>query len=138
MRRVIRRTDRMHPQRGVDVKAARGSDVRLIHADGRVQRVELAVDVRDAERILIDKRQLPHPGARKRLGRVAPHAAKAEHDHMAAPQPLDGVGPEDHPRAQKLFIHSCFLLRKKDRPPGRSFFIRWFSRRTSCRRPRWP
>ena len=84
MRGVVARTDEMQPDVGVDVAAARSERVGLILANGGVQCLELTVQIRGADSVIVDECQLADARAHQRLDRVAAHAAKAEHGHMAA------------------------------------------------------
>ena len=84
MRGVVARTDEMENDVRIDVIAACGEGVGLIFADGGVQCLELTVQIRGADSVVVDERQFADARAHQRLDRVAAHAAKAEHGHMAA------------------------------------------------------
>ena len=89
----------MDPEAGVDVPAPPGGCFGLIFPHGGGQGVQLAVDIGEAQGILVHQGQLSHPGAGQDLGGVAAHAAQAEHRHMAAGEPVQGPVPQDHFRA---------------------------------------
>ena len=58
VRGIVARTDEMQPDVGVDVAAACGEGVGLIFADGGVQCLELTVQIRGADSVVVDERQL--------------------------------------------------------------------------------
>ena len=58
VRGVVARTDEVQSDIGVDVAAARGERVGLILADGGVQRLELTVQIRGADSVIVDECQL--------------------------------------------------------------------------------
>lgn len=78
VRGVVARTDEVQSDVGVDVAAARGERVGLILANGGVQCLELTVQIRGADSVVVDERQLTDARAHQRLDRVAAHAAKAD------------------------------------------------------------
>lgn len=80
---VIPRADEVQPDIWVDVAAARGKSISLILTDRGVQRLELAVEVRAADAVVVNERQLADTGAHQRLDCVAADAAEAENGHMA-------------------------------------------------------
>ena len=93
---VIGGAQGVDPDVRVDVPAPPGRRLRLILPHGGGQGVQLAVDVGEAQGVLIHQGQLPHPGAGQYLGGIAAHAAQAEHRHMAAGEPVQGPVPQDH------------------------------------------
>ena len=105
VRGVVGGADGVYPQSGVDVPAAPCRRLRLGLAHGGVQRVQLAVDVGEGQGVLIHQRQLSHTAAGQTLSGVASHAAKAEHDHMAAGESVQRVSAQQHLCAQERFVH---------------------------------
>ena len=61
-----------------------------------MQRFKLTVEVCDADRIVIDERQLAHAGARQRLNGVAADAAETENGNMAVLEKKHGFLAKDH------------------------------------------
>lgn len=61
-----------------------------------MQRLELAVEVRQRHGVVVDERQLAHARAHQRLDRVAAHAAETEHGDVAAAQSVHAVCAEHH------------------------------------------
>ena len=102
---VVGGADGVDDGAGGDVPATAGGDLRLGLAHGGVEGAELAVDVGDADGVLIHQRQLTYAGAGQDLGGIAAHAAQAEHGHMGALQALQRRLAQHHLGAQKLFVH---------------------------------
>jgi hypothetical protein len=88
-----------------DVLDALLCHVHLQAADGRMGGVELAVQVGQADLVVVDQIQRADPAAGERLHGVAAHAADAEDRHAAAAQFLHGLLPEDQFRPCELIQH---------------------------------
>lgn len=95
-RGLVASHDGVEDDRGVDVAAARGDGLRLALPKRGVQRLELAVEVRQRHGVVVDERQLAHARAHQRLDRVAAHAAETEHGDVAAVQSVHAVRAEHH------------------------------------------
>ena len=79
---------------GIDQAQALGHHLDLGLAERALHRVELAVDVRDADPIVVDEDHAADAAAHERLGRERADAADAEHGHGRAREPRDAVVAE--------------------------------------------
>ncbi len=68
-----------HNTIGVDIPHSLCSNIDLWHADGRMGRDDLAVDVCEADFVLIDQIERADAGSRQSLDRVAAYAADPEY-----------------------------------------------------------
>ena len=75
-------------------------------AHGGVEGLQLAVQVGGGHRVAVHHRQLPHAGSGQALRGIAPHAAKAEQNHMGAGKARLPLPAPEHFVAQKLMFHS--------------------------------
>ena len=94
----------------VDVFNALGRNIHLVLTDRLARRVDLAVDVCQADFVVVDEVERAYTAARKRLYRVAAHAADTENGYARILQHLHGVTAIDQLRSGKLVQHISSLL----------------------------
>ena len=75
----------------VDLLDALLRHVHLVLAHGPARGEDLAVQIRQADPVVVDEVQRADAAAHQRLHRVAAHAADAEHGHAGMKQPLHTV-----------------------------------------------
>src|ERR1035441_6547504 len=78
----------MHNAVGINGSPAERQDLDIRLAELAVQRMELAVDVADANVIQIDESQLANAGPRQGFDRPGANPAEANNAYMGAPTPL--------------------------------------------------
>ena len=83
-----RRTDR-----GVDGAGAFGDRLRLRAAFIAGHRVQLAVGVRDADRVAVDEREMSHAGTGEGFDGPGTHAAEPDHEEGRAGQTIHAGAP---------------------------------------------
>ena len=76
---------------GIDREDALFRGVHLIHTEGCVGGDDLAVEVGDVHRVVIDQVQCPHAASRQGLHTVTAHAADAKNGNAGALQLLHGL-----------------------------------------------
>ena len=65
----------------------------------------LAVDIGNADSIIVNEIQLSHTAAGQSLHRIATHTADAEDRNPGFLKPLQSLGSQQHLGSQKLFLH---------------------------------
>jgi hypothetical protein len=85
---VVEHRMRRHLELRVDLLHSRGHDFRLLRTDEALQRMELAIEVRDADLVEVDERDLTDARAHDRLRGPGAHAAQADDHDMRAHQLL--------------------------------------------------
>ena len=78
----------------VDLRDPFGSDVHLVLTDRFTRGVDLPVDVRQTDLVVVDQIDRADPGPDKRFDRIAADAADAENRHACVPQLLHGFAAE--------------------------------------------
>ena len=84
-------------------------NVDLVLADGGAEGEKLAVDVREADAVVIDEIERADARTGQRLDRVAADAADAEHRHAASGEFLHGVMAKEQFGSGKLIQHTIIL-----------------------------
>ena len=93
-------------QRRVDVAQPLGQHVGLLPPDGRVQRHELAVDVRRRHGVGVRDGHRSHARAGDHLRGIGSHAAQSHDQHVRLPQPVELLTTEQQLGAfQPVVVH---------------------------------
>jgi len=80
---------------GIDVSYDPAHDVRLRETDGGVEGHGLSIDVGGSHYVAVEKHESSHATARKRLGAVGTHAAKADDQDRRPIEPSQTLVAED-------------------------------------------
>ena len=75
-----------------------------------MQRDELAVDVGEADLVVVKHVEIAYPRARKRLGGKAAHSADAEYGNASAGKRLHRLLAKQELRTGKFIEHGCVRL----------------------------
>ena len=94
-----------HVAVGVDLQHPLAHDVDLVLADGLARGDDLAVEIRQADLVVVDQIERAHAAADEPLTDIAAHAADAEHGHARTLQLLHGLRTEQKLRSRKLIEH---------------------------------
>ena len=94
--RLVETVDRLDPGAGIDDAGPFGHELHLRASDRRGHRVELPIDVGDADLVEVDEGQPADPGAGKALGCIAADAAHSQ-DHDVGVRELFRVAPSPQP-----------------------------------------
>jgi hypothetical protein len=88
---------------GMDGARALGHRVGFLATDLAVHRVELAIDVGDADFVEIDERQVANAGSGERFDRPRSHSADADHGDTGSQKPVErrlAIKPSDAAKAK--------------------------------------
>ena len=99
-----------HPDVRVNVVDALCSHIYFILPYRTAGGDDLAVEVGQADLIIINQIQCPHAAARQRFHRVAAHAADAEHRHAGIVQFFHSFRAQQQLRAGILILHFVLLV----------------------------
>ena len=71
-----------------------------------MQREDLTVEVREADRIVVDQLEGADAASAQGLKGIAAHPAEAEYGHAGAGEPFHALRAEEHPCSGKLIAHA--------------------------------
>ena len=102
----------MDPGMRIDLQNTLLHDLGLVLAYGLPGGDNLAVQIRQTHLVVVDEVERAHTAARKRLYRVAAHAADAEDRHTGLVQFFHGLVAKQQFGSRKLIEHSVPLMPK--------------------------
>ncbi len=97
----------MHDATAVDVMDTRLGHVDLMLSDGGDERIDLSVDIGEADAVVVEEIYLAHAAARQHFHHISSYASDAEDGYTRAAECVDSGLAKKQLSTGKLILHLC-------------------------------